>query len=718
MATEDSTNDDQNVAAGNWESYVFDRDNGHIDYLNDSDKFNRFYWGDQWDEGDRQELEEEGRPALSINQVLPTINTVLGEQASSRMVLNFKPSRNADSDTAQLLRKLSAHIIDEQEYMWKESEVFADGLIQDRGYFDIRMNFEDNMYGEIDITTEDPNDIVLDAEASEYDPSTWTRVTKTRWMSPDQVEAEYGEEAAEKIGAHLSSQEDFDNDAWSFRNTFATDGQPYRYEAKLEDGTFQLRSVRLIERQHKEFARDCRFFLTELGDYFIVPPFMDEETADYVAVANGYQVIERPGFRIRWTVTAGGGSIVLHDDWSPYPWFTIVPFFPYFRRGKPFGMVRNLVSPQEQFNKLSSQELHIINSTANSGWIIEENSLGDGLRYDDVEKHGSQTGFVMSFKAGRTPPQKIQANQVPTGIDRMAQKSQAFIRDISGVSAPMQGNNSPYMSGKALQDQIQRSQVQIQKPLDNLARTRRMIGERILYLIQTYYTEERTYHIGSDLEPGETDEEVMINQQAADGIVNDVTTGKYKVVVTQQPVFDNYQDAQRMELLEYRQAGVAVPDHLIIKYSNLADKEELSEVLKQRAGLSEPSPEEQQLAEFERQSQMQSIQLDLAKKQAQVEELMAKVDLTRAETASEIDPNAIKNVLEIVKLQNDMKKNIDNLATRMRMSEMANQVALQKTGAQNMVNMRGQDMQQETEAMRTALSQLPEDQNDGNSTQR
>lgn len=695
------------VASRTWDAYIRARDSGHLDYLRDSSKQDDYYRGEQWDEQDKQRLENQGRPALTINHILPTINTVLGEQASNRMVLKFKPARNATYEDARVLEKLAQFILEDQEFQWKESEVFADGLIRDRGYFDIRMNFDRNAYGDIDISVEDPADIVLDPDAKEYDPKTWHEVSKTRWLSVDEIEAEYGEDVADEIIGFVSANDSFDHDAWNFGSAFGdTKSGKVVVHGERER---ELRSVRVVERQYKQLA-DCKYFVTANGDYERVPEYMDEETAEWYAVERGFTVTTRRAQKIRWTVIAGD-QITLHDDWSPYPWFTIVPYFPFFRRGKPFGLVKNLISPQDQVNKLSSQELHIVNGTANSGWIIEEKSLGDGLTLDDIEAHGARTGFVISYKQGRQKPEKIQPNQIPTGMDRLAFKSKEAIRDISGISAGMQGNASPYTSGRALQDQIMRSQVQIQKPLDNLARTRRIIGSRILDLIQMYYTEERVFHIGTDLEPGVTDEELVINQETAEGIVNDVTLGKYNVVITQQPVVDNYRDAQRNELLEMRQFGLMIPDHLIVKYSDLQDKDELVDILKRMAGLHEPTPEEQELAEFQRQAQIQSIQLELQKKQAQVEELMAKVDWTNAQTASEMDPNAIKNMLKIMELQLDMQKNIDNLTARLQMARMAHAAALQRTGLSANVQVRGQDMQQQTTILQSALSRPPQQEN-------
>ena len=44
----------------------------------------RFYTGDQWDLGDLAKLQREGRPALTINLVLPIVNLLSGIQRQGR----------------------------------------------------------------------------------------------------------------------------------------------------------------------------------------------------------------------------------------------------------------------------------------------------------------------------------------------------------------------------------------------------------------------------------------------------------------------------------------------------------------------------------------------------------------------------------------------------------------------------------------------------------
>ena len=162
--------------------------------------------------------------------------------------------------------------------------------------------------------------------------------------------------------------------------------------------------------------------------------------------------------RVRWTVTCD--KVVLFDDWSPYDEFTIVPYFAYFRRGRPFGMVRNLLSPQEQLNKVASQELHIVNTTANSGWLVESGSL-TSMQVEDLEEHGAETGLVLEYNRGSTPPGKIQPNQIPTGLDRISLKAANNIKEISGINDSMLGTDSAEVSGVAIQAKQNRGIVMI-----------------------------------------------------------------------------------------------------------------------------------------------------------------------------------------------------------------------------------------------------------------
>ena len=96
-------------------------------------------------------------------------------------------------------------------------------------------------------------------------------------------------------------------------------------------------------------------------------------------------------------------------------------------------------------NKVYSQILHTVNTTANSGWKVEEASLVN-MDVEDLEQNGAQTGLVIEYKAGRAPPEKIEPNTVPTGLKDLVTSGVDLIRLISGVSETFQGGKGTEVS--------------------------------------------------------------------------------------------------------------------------------------------------------------------------------------------------------------------------------------------------------------------------------
>ncbi len=662
----------QEIARAQWDRYERARDNGHLDYIDMAKKCDAYYSGDQWDDYDKMSLEAEGRPALTINTVLPTINTVLGEQSSRRADIKFKPRRGGDEEVAHTLTKLYMQIADSNKLDWVEQQVFSDGLIMDgRGYFDARMDFSDHVEGEVRITAKDPLDILIDPDAKDADPKNWNEVFETKWMTLDEIEELYGKKKAEDLRFIAENGSSFGRDSIEYEETRFGDLDPsddyFGADVPGDDEYRNVRSLRVIERQHKKLSR-CDFFVDpNTGDQRHSPTTWSDQKKKKFAKQYGLNIISKMIKKVRWTVTCD--HVVLHDDWSPYRDFTIIPFFAYFRRGKPFGMVRNLLSPQEQLNKIASQELHIVNTTANSGWMVESGSLV-GMTADDLEEHGAETGLVLEYNRGSTPPTKINPNSIPTGLDRIAQKAQANIQSISGINDSMLGTDSAEVSGVAIQAKQNRGAVMIQVPLDNLRKSRQYLAERILDLVQGFYTEQRVIQVTNEDDPMKPREEMVVNQMTPEGeIINNLTIGEYDVVVATAPARDSFDEVQFAEALNLRQVGVSIPDDAIIEYSHLARKGELAKRIRMMTGV-EQSEEQMQAAAMQQEIQMQQVQLELAKMQAEVQKLQseAAVNISKVQSAEVTDPQ-----MRMQELQAKIGMKQQELELRRELSALTNQ---------------------------------------------
>jgi hypothetical protein len=666
--------DDESVLADTqWDRYIRARDNGHLEYVEMAKKCDAYYRGDQWDAADIAALDAEGRPALTINTILPTINTVLGEQSTRRADIQFKPRRGGDAEVAHTLNRLYMQIADNNKLDWVEQQVFSDGLILDgRGYFDVRMDFSDHVEGEIRISAKDPLDILPDPDAKDADPKTWSEVFETKWMTLDEIEELYGKKKAGTLQFIAENGNSYGRDSIEYEETrFGDVDSTNDYLGAGIPGDDEYRTVkalRVIERQHKRITRiDC-FVDPNTGDQREVPEAWNDRKAKKFAKEYGLSIITKTKRKVRWTVTCD--KVVLFDDWSPYNDFTIVPYFAFFRRGRPFGMVRNLLSPQEQLNKIASQELHIVNTTANSGWMVESGSLV-GMTVDDLEEHGAETGLVVEYARGTNPPLKIQPNQIPTGLDRISQKAALNIKAISGINDSMLGTDSAEVSGVAIQAKQNRGAIMIQVPLDNLRKTRQYLAEKVLNLLQTFYTEERIIQVTNEDDPLKPREEMVINQQTPEGrIINDLTLGEYDVIVATAPARDSFDEVQFAEALNLRQVGVAIPDDAIIEYSHLARKGELAKRIRMMTGV-EQSPEQMEFAAMQQDMAMQQLQLEIAKLDAEVKKIQseAAVNIAKVQDVADIEPQ-----IRMQELQAKIEMKMKELELRRELSSMTNQV--------------------------------------------
>ena len=693
---------EEEITRTQWARYERARDNGHLDYVEMALKCDEYYQGDQWDPDDQAMLENEGRPALTINTILPTINTILGEQSTRRADIKFKPRRGGDEEVAYTLSKLYMQIADSNKLDWVEQQVFSDGLIMDgRGYFDVRMDFSDHVEGEIRITAKDPLDILIDPDAKDADPKTWNEVFESKWMTLDEIEELYGEDKAERLLFVAENGMSFGPDSVEYQETrfgdTETNDDYFGAGVPGDEEYRNVKALRVVERQHKKLHR-ASFFVDRLtGDQRQCPSEWGEAKCKKFAKKYDMELISKVIRKVRWTVTCD--QVVLHDDWSPYDQLTIVPFFCYFRRGRPFGAIRNLLSPQEQLNKIASQELHIVNTTANSGWMVESGSLV-GMTADDLEEHGAETGLVLEYNRGTNPPSKIQANQIPTGLDRIAQKAAANIQAISGINDSMLGTDSAEVSGIAIQAKQNRGAIMIQVPLDNLAKARQYLAEKILNLIQTFYTEERVIQVTNEEDPLQPREPLVLNTMSPEGdIINNLTLGEYDVIVSTAPARDSFDETQFAEALSLRQAGVAIPDDAIVQYSHLVKKGELAKRIRQMTGQEPPTPEQAQVMQQQQMLAMQNLQLETMKLQAEVEKLQteAAVNVAKVQEVAEVNPQA-----RLAELQAKLQMNQEQLALRRELSAATNEIRQGQSETTAAAKIAAEAMKQGRSATRTA----------------
>jgi hypothetical protein len=648
--------DEAQITQDMWLRYQYLRDSGHTDFVQKALKCDEFFCGLQWSADDLVRLRNQRRPALTINKIISTISNILGEQIYNRTEIAYRArAAGATDDVADALTKVMMQVSDNNMLNYTRSDVFADGIITGRGYYDIRLDFTDNLMGEVRISRINPKSVLLDVDAETYDVKGWGDVMISRWMSADEIAVLYSKEKAEELAGRVTGAYPFSYDILDWqRDRFGTP-PANTFWMGAESMRRMARMIRVVERQWRKLDRVEHFVNLQTGDSRVVPTDWERnKISAYLSQNQNIGVMKKLIQRVRWTVVAD--NQVLHDDWSEYDDLSIVPFFPHFRSGRTVGLVENLLGPQEYLNKIRSQELHVVNTTANSGWIVPDGALSGSMTMEELEERGAETGLVIPTSGKDSGLEKITPNQVPTGLDRLSHKADGDFQSISGVSDSMMGMAREDVSGKAIKQNKAFGSANLAKVMDNLMRTDRMVASRVLNLVQEFYTEERLVQVTKG--PFGGTEQVTVNQITPEGkILNDLTLGEYDVIVTSQPERDTYEDSQYDQLvMMQKELGIRVPKEFLVLNSQVREKTKLIQALDAQ----ENSPEAKQMAELQMRTRVAEV--DKLEGEAQSKKADAKLRLARAhkEINEQLQPAEDPKLAAQIELQKtEMEGNIE-----------------------------------------------------------
>jgi hypothetical protein len=199
-------------------------------------------------------------------------------------------------------------------------------------------------------------------------------------------------------------------------------------------------------------------------------------------------------------------------------------------------------------------------------------------------------------------------------------------------------------------------------------------------IIQEYYTEPRIVNI-THADVTQTPEQVSVNQydEATGAITNDLTVGEYDITVTSSPHRASLEDSQFEQALGMREAGINIPDSVLIENSRLTRR---AEIVKQMEGDKE-SPEfqaEQARATRAKEAEVAGLEADVEVKRA-----------TAAKTMSEAQTDT--GQLDLEKMQAELQMERERLD--MELQKMREEMALKQQEMEMKLQMQAREHQQD-----------------------
>ena len=209
------------------------------------------------------------------------------------------------------------------------------------------------------------------------------------------------------------------------------------------------------------------------------------------------------------------------------------------------GMVRDLMDTNRMYNYWRTCETEVIALAPRAPYMGTANHFEGHPEWNDANQksYGKLVYNPDTVVVGENgemqqvpPPSRVEPVQIPAGFVQAAESALKDLMILAGMPhEPGQDAPGVVVSGKALRQRQALSDMGHFQYYDNQTRSIAQIGRILLDNIPHYYSEERMLRIIGDDGIAQM---VKFNQKTVDKIKNDLTIGRYDVVMDTGPGYE------------------------------------------------------------------------------------------------------------------------------------------------------------------------------------
>lgn len=560
-----------------------------------------------------EKLKDRGQPPLITNLIKPTVDTVLGMEAKTRTDWIVRPEDDTDSndDVAEALSLKLKHAEIESRADRACSDAYAGQIKAGLGWVEVARE-SDPLKFPYRVSFVHRREIFWDWRAEKYDLCDARYLVRRRWLELDHAIAMMPQ-YADLFRMTTSGWAGFD--PLLEQNTHLYQSFQLERDTRIEAVDWrdiQRERVCLYEIWYRKWVRG---YVVTLPNGKTVECDFDN-TEHCQAIMNGAPVKMATFQKVRLAWYCG--PHFLYDIPSPYThnYFPYVPFFGYREdlTQVPYGLIRSMISPQDEINARKSKALWLLNSRR---VIADDDAVED---HDRTMEEVARADAYIILNGRRKPGSKF---EVEDGAQLSAQQLQAMqeskseIEEASGVHKVMQGQSGSASSGLAINSLVEQGLNTLAEINDNYRHARRLVGEQLFMLLQA---DMKGKQIGVKVGDGLQQRVIVLNQQVQDPatgqitLQNDISGISPKVTMDDIPSTPTFRLQQLQMLTEITKS---LPPQLqaqvidfVVAATDLPNRQEIVDRLRSSLGILTPEQQQQkqQAQEQAQQAQQQTAQ--------------------------------------------------------------------------------------------------------------
>lgn len=498
-------------------------------------KFGRM--GEQWEEVDKEQRSQEGRPSLTVNRMPTFIRQIVNDARLNKPSIKVHPvDDKGDPETAEILNGIIRNIEVQSKADIAYDTAIDSAVSNGFGYFRIDIEYARDDSFEQDIVINriaNPLTVYGDPASTAADSSDWNVAFVTEMMRKDLFEAEYPD--AEAVDWEALRADD------NARLWFESDGvrlAEYWVRDEITRTLLRLSSGEVM--YEDDFSPNQEFF-AQAG----------------ITVEADRQV---PSHKVVQHLITGA-EVLETTEWVGR-YIPIVPVYGdevnvegrrYFQ-----SLIHFAKDSQRMYNYWRTAATELVALAPKAPFIGPEGAFDDDPRWATAN---TQSHAYLEY-SGQIPPQRQPFAGVPAGALQEALNASDDMKNTMGLYDASLGARSNETSGVAIKARQREGDISTFHFQDNMTRAIRHGGLIVLDLIPHIYSEPRIMRImGED----ETPENVPINQpipQMMQGQPQldeqgqpvtkayDLTVGKYDVTVKAGPSFTTRREEAANQMIE------------------------------------------------------------------------------------------------------------------------------------------------------------------------